>query len=164
MLLQITSTQFIAGFSFGIMAAVLFVFFRYTQLLKGREHLNRILAEQREEVEQERRNLLAKTKDEIHRKKTDLELEIKKRKIEMQGIEMRLQSKTEVVLQQEKDLAELKLNTDKLQRDLSHRTDRLMADESRVKKIQHDIETQYSWKRAAEILLEKVKEIGRSKN
>jgi ribonuclease Y len=134
MSLQFTSTEFITGFAGGIVLTLLFVLFRYSQLLKGQEHINKLLEDRREELENERRLLLNKAKEEMHRKRTDMELEAKKRKIEIQRIEMRIQTKTESLTQQEKDQAELKINLEKLQRDLSHRSDRLMADEGRVKK------------------------------
>jgi ribonuclease Y len=134
MLLHFVSTEFFVGTACGIALAFVYVFFRHSNLLKSQNQINKLLEEKREEIEVERRNIVNKTKDEMHRKKSDLELEIKKRKIEMQRIEMRVQNKAEQLSQQEREVEALKSTLDKQQRDISQRTDRLISDESRVKK------------------------------
>lgn len=134
MLLQIVSTEFFVGSACGIALALIYGFFRHANLLKSQDQINKLLEEKREEIEGERKNLVNKAKDELHRKKTDFELEIKKRKIEMQRVEMRIQTKAEFISTQEKEFGALKVNLEKQQRELSQRTDRLISDESRVKK------------------------------
>lgn len=134
MFLNIISAEFLGGAVVGLAVALAYVVFRHSALLQGQKKVNELLERGRDQLELERKEVVSRTKDEMHRKKSDLELEIKKRKIEMQRIEMKTQKRDETLARKEKEIDELKSTLEQQQRETSRRMDKLISDESRVKK------------------------------
>lgn len=124
--------EFFLGAALG--AGVLFFVLRYQKsaLLKVRHTAQKLLNEARDQAQQERRELLSRAKDEIHHRRTELELELKSRKVELQRLEHKCQQKDEQLTLRDQALNQLRGELKNMERDLAKRLDVLTVDEERV--------------------------------
>lgn len=134
MFLKLISWEFLSGIAVGMMAILAYVVSRRSAFLRGQHHINDLIEQERSKLDAERRDIISRVKDEMHRKKSDFELEIKKRKIEVQRIELKAQKREETLIFREKEVETLKNSLDNQQRDVSRRLDKLISDEGRVRR------------------------------
>lgn len=97
-----------------------------------------ILRRAQEDIERERREAQLKLKDEIYKKRSDFDLEMKKTKIEMQRVEHKYQKREDVLEQREVMLDVLRTELQGKDRDLARRLDQLSIDEHKLKRIYED--------------------------
>ena len=98
-----------------------------------------VVLKNREEIERERREALLKIKDEIHKRRSDFELEMKKSRIEMQHLQHKYQKKEDVLERKESMLDDLRNELQQKERTIAKRLDRLNTDEIQLKKIYEDL-------------------------
>jgi len=125
-------TVFLGGAITGAFA--LFLFFKRSQAT-ARD----FLSQARRNIERERKEAIARTKDDIHKKKSEFSLEMKKRRIEVQRLEHKHQKKLEELDRLEKKLSDLSSNLQKRERDLARGMDALNSEEIRLKRAYNDL-------------------------
>lgn len=128
-----------AGFSVGVIVVLLY--YKAQQKGLGQLKKERSLARERnkEELERERRESLLKIKDEIHKRRSDFELELKKSRIELQNLQHKYQKKEDMLERREALSDELRSELQQKERMLAKRLDRLNTDEVKLKKIYHEL-------------------------
>jgi ribonuclease Y len=89
----------------------------------------------KKDIDRERRESLLKIKDEIHKRRSDFELEIKKSRIEMQQLQHKYQKKEDNLDRRESVIDELRNELQRKERDIAKRLDRLNTDEGQLKRI-----------------------------
>jgi ribonucrease Y len=126
--------EFILGIVSG--AALLYAIFKYQKnsLVQVRHAGQQLLKEAREQAALERRDVVSRAKDEMYRRKSEVEVEFKRQKIDIERLESRSAQRDEILAQKERQLAESKQELNDHERDLSKRLDILISDESRVSK------------------------------
>lgn len=135
----------IAGLSFLVGAvascSALFLYFRKNKELLGsaRQSAQQYIQQAKDEIERERKDALFKLKDELHKKRSDFDLETKKARIEMQRLQHKYQKREDVIAQREVGLDTLRNDLQGKERDLSKRLDNLSSDEIKLKKIYEDL-------------------------
>lgn len=130
----------------GICLALAIGLFWYMK--KRSNHANKLLEEAQEklknakrEIENERREAFLKIKDEIYRRRTDFESEMKRERIEFDRLQAKLNSKYEVIEKKELDLDTLKLDLQQKERNLSRMEDALRVQENKLKNMYNDLIT-----------------------
>ena len=119
----------------------IFYYFRTKkqQLEKIRADVDKVLKKTKEEAEKERRDVLANLKNEIHKKRSDFELEVKRERIEHQRLQHKMQKKEDLLEHRELLLDELRKELQQKERDTSRRLDALTIDETKIKKLYNDL-------------------------
>jgi len=127
------------GFVVGTLS-ILF-YYRSQQRSLGQLKQEKIVAKEknREELERERREVLSKLKDEIHKRRSDFELEVKRSRIELQNLQHKCQKKEDTLDKRESTLDTLKIDLQRSERELAKRLDKINTDEIHLKKIYEDL-------------------------
>lgn len=97
-----------------------------------------ILSAAREEIERERREAAIRLKDELYKKRSDFEIELKKSRIELQRLEHKNQKRDDLLEQRELMLDSLRTELQGKERDLAKRLDQISADEIKLKRVYED--------------------------
>jgi ribonuclease Y len=86
-------------------------------------------------VETERREGLVKLKDEIHKRRNEFEIEIKKERLELERLQSRLNAKSENLDKKELRLEDLSKELQQKERQLSSTSDMLRLNEAKIKNL-----------------------------
>lgn len=127
------------GFAAGIMAVLLYYRTQEKSLTQLKRESSLARQRNKEDIERERREALLKLKDEIHKRRSDFELESKKARIEMQHLQHKYQKKEDVLERKESMLDDLRNELQQKERAIAKRLDRLNTDEIQLKKIYEDL-------------------------
>ncbi|MCK4517518.1 DUF3552 domain-containing protein, partial [Candidatus Babeliales bacterium] len=133
----------VGSFGTGLVAGIVAVLFYYRSQQKSLGQLKKetVLAREktRDELEREKRESLLRIKDEVHKRRSDFELEMKKSRIELQNLQHKYRKKEDLLESRESMLDELRNDLQQKERDMSKRLDRLNTDEVHLKKIYSDL-------------------------
>jgi len=133
----------VGSFGSGLVAGIVAVLFYYRSQQKSLGQIKKetVLAREktRDELEREKRESLLRIKDEVHKRRSDFELEMKKSRIELQNLQHKYRKKEDLLESRETMLDELRNDLQQKERDMSKRLDRLNTDEVHLKKIYSDL-------------------------
>jgi ribonuclease Y len=87
------------------------------------------------DLENERRESLLKLKDELHKRRSEFELEIKRERLELERFQGKLNTKYEALEKKEQRLEEISQEIQQKERNLSRTSDRLMVSENKIKAV-----------------------------
>ncbi len=125
------------------LGGIVVVYFYYKSKEKQLSQVNavaqKILRKAKENAERDRRDSLANLKNEIHKKRSDFDLEVKRERIEHQRMQHKIQKKEDMLEHREVVLDELRKELQQKERDLSRRLDILSADEVKLKRLYSDL-------------------------
>ena len=93
------------------------------------------------EVENEKREALLKVKDEIYKKRSDFDLEIKRDRAELERMQAKLNTRYEAIEKKEHDNDDLKRELQQKERNLSRTEDTLRANEVKLKTVYAELIT-----------------------
>ncbi len=93
------------------------------------------------EIENEKREALLKVKDEIYKKRSDFEAEIKRDRAENERMHAKITTRYEAIEKKEHDNDELKRELQQKERNLSRMEDGLRANESKLKSVYTELIT-----------------------
>jgi conserved hypothetical protein YmdA/YtgF len=91
------------------------------------------------EIENEKKEAFLKVKDELHKKRQEFELDIKRERVELDRLQSKLNGKYEALEKKEENLDELKRELQQKERGLIRIEDTLRSDEVRLKKMHDDL-------------------------
>ncbi|MBD3231161.1 ribonuclease Y [Candidatus Dependentiae bacterium] len=120
---------------------IIYLYFKASKkrLIKIKDNVGNILREAKEKAEKERRDTLNNLKNELHKKRSEFDLEAKKERIELQRMQHKIQKKEDTLDHREVLLDELRRELQQKERDLSRRLDILNADEIKLKNLYSDL-------------------------
>lgn len=126
------------GFLLAIIFCIIFLKIRGTSIKRLREESRLLIEDAEREANDQRRQLLEKTKEEIRRRRNDLDLDIKRREVEFKKIEIHLQKRIDSINDQEHFLEQERRKLE----DLSRSLESLQLD-LRIKeeKVSHGVQT-----------------------
>ncbi len=87
------------------------------------------------EIETERREAFVKLKDEIHKRRNEFELEMKREKLELERFQSKINTKVEALEKKEQRIEDLSQELQQKERNLSRMGDVLRANESKLKTL-----------------------------
>jgi ribonuclease Y len=128
----------VIGAIIGSVATVVFFYMRRKQVLYVRTEAANQLRLARETIDRERKEATIDLKNELNKRRTEFDLEIKKNKIEHQQIQNKLQKRQDTLDQREMLLDELRKELQGRERDLAKRLDILSMDEIKLKRVYED--------------------------
>jgi ribonucrease Y len=91
------------------------------------------------DIETERREASLRLKDELHKKRTEFDFEIKRERLELERIQSKVNSKYEVIEKKEQRLEDLSQELQQKERNLLRTTDRLRVNENKIKTLYTDL-------------------------
>jgi ribonucrease Y len=97
--------------------------------------------EAKKEIETERREASLKLKDELYKKRSEFELEIKRERVELERFQTKLNVKYEGIEKKEQRLDEVQKELQQRERSLSRLADQLRANEHKLKQLYDDLIT-----------------------
>jgi ribonucrease Y len=107
----------------------------YALLDRSQDQLNRV----RREIESEKKEAYIKIKDETYKKRKEFELEMRREKIEIERLQSKVNLKKEELEKREERLEESKNEFLQKERDVSRLSDRLRANEVKLKTLYDDL-------------------------
>jgi ribonuclease Y len=132
-----------SSFGLGLATGVVALLFYYKSQEKSLVQIKRERAlakeKNKEYIEHERREALLKLKDEIHKRRSDFELEVKKSRIELQNLQHKYQKKEDLLERRESIIDDLRNELQQKERAIAKRLDRLNTDEMQLKKIYEEL-------------------------
>ncbi len=129
------------GAGIGSMATIFFFYARRKQLVYAKMQAQEILEKTKSRVEQERRDMLLDLKNEMHRRRTDFDLEMKKARIDATQLQGKIQKRQDMLDHRESVLDDLRQELQQKERDFSRRLDTLSNDEVKIKRLYDDFMT-----------------------
>ena len=136
---HIAGISFFAGISAGVIALALYLRSKSSFLLNAKNTAQQLLRTAKEESEQERREGVLRLKDEIFKKRSELELEMKKTQMELQRLEHKTYKREELLSQREVMFDNLRNELQGKERELARKTSQMVTDEARIKKIYEEL-------------------------
>lgn len=139
-----TMIEIVALSSLSILLVLGFVLLFFLLLYAKRRYdrAQRLLSESEDrwktvkrDIEVEKREALLKQKDELHKRKSEFELEMKRERIELERFQAKLASKDEAIEKKEQRLDDLSQELLQKERAISRTNDKLRADELKLKQI-----------------------------
>lgn len=127
------------GAFFGSFIILTYVFLQKRQLLQTKTVAQDFLKRAEEEIERKRRDALVDLKNELYKKRTEADIEIKKGRVELQQLQSKFQKKEDALDGRELMLDELRKELQQKERDISRRLDQIASDESKIKRLYSDL-------------------------
>lgn len=93
----------------------------------------------KKEIDTERREAFIKLKDELYRKRTEFELEIKRERAELERFQIKLNTKYESIEKKESRLEDLRKELQQKERGISRTADMLRANEQKLKTLYDEL-------------------------
>lgn len=131
-----------------IIAAFCCVVLSFLYLYKKRNAISHMLNEAqnsllaiKRDVENERREAIVKLKDELHRKRKEFELELKRDRLELDRAQSKFNARIEAIENREMQIDEMRKDLQQKERNLSRMEDTLRAQEARLRNAHTDLVT-----------------------
>ncbi|MBL4588414.1 ribonuclease Y [Candidatus Babeliales bacterium] len=119
-------------------SAAILVFYFWSNkkaLQETQSSVQKILRKSREDIDRERREAIIKLKDELYKKRSESDLDLRKSKIELQRLEHKYQKREDLLEQREVMLDSLRTELQGKERDFSRRLDQLSSGEIKLKRV-----------------------------
>lgn len=127
----------------GSTAIALFVLFYAKKRMEIAQRMHRDASDRwkntKREIETEKREAQLKAKDEIHKRRNDFELELKRERTELERLQQKVNARYEGIEKKEHMLDELRSELQQKERGLSRSEDMLRAQESKSKALYSDL-------------------------
>ena len=130
---------FLGGALSGVISCVIFAALKRKRIQYAEQNVNELLRRTREDIERDKKESFLKLKDEIHKRRSDFDLETNKTRIEIQRLQHKYQKKEDTLENREVLLDEIRNEQQRKERELSKRLDQLNTDEVKLKNIYQDL-------------------------
>jgi len=143
MFVSINIALLVAG-GFAVVAAFLLLVYARGKIGKANLLLRRAqdkLEDLRRLIENERKEAFLKLKDELYKKRTDFELEMKRERIDLDHLQSKINAKYEKIEKKEHHLDELRRELQQRERSLSRAEDNLRMNENKIKNLYNELIT-----------------------
>jgi ribonuclease Y len=123
----------------GVLATSIILFFvarsRIAHAKRLFEEAQAMAKNSKRDLENERRESTLRLKDELHKRRTEFELDMKREKIELERFQAKLNSKYETIEKKEQRIEEVSQEIQQKERNLSRMSDRLLVNENKIKAV-----------------------------
>lgn len=127
------------GAFLGSFVILSYVFLQKRQLLQTKLTAQELLRRAEEEIDRKRRDAQVDLKNELYKKRSEADLEVKKGRIELQQLQSKIQKKEDALEHRELILDDLRKELQQKERDASRRLDQITADEAKIKRLYTDL-------------------------
>lgn len=91
------------------------------------------------DIENEKKEASLRLKDELHKRRTEFEIDVKKERLELERIQTKVNSKYEIIEKKEQRLEDLSQELQQKERNLLRTSDRLRVNENKIKSLYTDL-------------------------
>jgi len=137
--IMILVSLFGTGLAIGIISVLFYYKAQSKSLAQIKQNQSLAREKNKEYIDRERREALLRLKDEVHKRRSDFELEMKKARIELQNLQHKYRKKEDTIERREDMLDELRNELQQKERELAKRLDRLNTDEIQLKRIYQEL-------------------------
>ena len=95
----------------------------------------------RKDMDNEKRESLIRIKDEIYKKRSEFEFEVKRERVEIERLQNKLNAKYEAIEKKEQGIDDIRRELQQKERNLSRMEDTLRVNESKIKTLYNDLIT-----------------------
>lgn len=137
-----TEFMFIIPGVIAITGGVFMLFFAQKKMFQGQALLSQAQekwSSAQKEIEHEKRESLLRIKDELYKKRKEVELELKRERIDLEQKRERLNQKYESIGKKEQRLDDMRQELQEKERDLLKLNDNLRLNEAKLKKLYDDL-------------------------
>lgn len=127
------------GLLLGVISVFIYFFLQKNKLLQTKQSVQHMLQAARDQIEKDRRDASADLKSELHKKRTEFEIDVKKNKIELQQLQAKCQKKEDALDLRESTLDDLRRELQQKERDLARRLDAFSVDEMKIKRLYEEL-------------------------
>jgi len=120
-------------------ALIAYAHSRYKKAQQLFEEANATAKNIRRDLENERRESVLKLKDELHKRRSEFDFEMKRERLELERFQSKLNSKYETLEKKEQRIEELSQEIQQKERNLSRTSDRLLMNENKIKAVYADL-------------------------
>ena len=140
-MIEIIETVWFGGISVCVVSFLLFLFsiFKAKNAISLFKQAQDKIKNTKKDIENERREAMLRIKDEVYKKRNEVEFEIKQERLEFDRLKNRLNSKYETIEQKEEQIDNLKLELQQRERNVSRTEDRIRANENRLKHVYEEL-------------------------
>ncbi|MFH0898629.1 MAG: ribonuclease Y [bacterium] len=129
----------IVGAGAGATAVFSFFALKRRQLLRTKTAIQSVLQKAKEDEERKRQEAQLDLKNELYKKRSEFDIEVKKARVELQRLQNKCQKKEDTLDHREVLLDELRKELQQKERDLSRRVDILNSNEIKIKKLYDEL-------------------------
>jgi ribonuclease Y len=127
------------GFVLGLLSLFVYFITQKNKLFQTHQSVQNMLQAAKESIEKDRREAQFELKNELHKKRTEADIEVKKAKIELAQLQAKYQKKEDALDQREAVLDDLRRDLQQKERDLSRRLDAFSIDEVKIKRLYEEL-------------------------
>ena len=138
-MIEYLSLGILLGAILGATLIMLYFKSKKEELFQAKLSAQTILKRTKEESEKEKRDSLTNLKHELHKKRSDFDLELKTLRIEQQRLQHKIQKKEDTLDHREVLLDDLRKELQQKERETSKRLEALATDEVKLKKLYDDL-------------------------
>lgn len=125
----------VTGAIVGSLGILTYFLSKKRHLLQTKLTSDRMLNKAKEEIDRERKDAMLDLKNELYKKRSEFELEMKKNRVELQRLQNKYQKKEDMLEHREVLLDDLRKEVQQKERDVSRRLDILNANELKINKL-----------------------------
>ncbi|MBM3886851.1 ribonuclease Y [Candidatus Dependentiae bacterium] len=129
---------FLGGLA-GSLVALFYAYLKKKQLHQTRLSIDTLLRKAQEDVERERKAAQLELKNDLYKKRSDFELEMKREKIELQRLQNKCQKKEDMLDHRETLLDDLRKELQQKERDLARKLDVVGSQEEKIKRLYDEL-------------------------
>jgi len=126
------------GAACGSFLTIILFYFKKRQIFSAKTRAFEILENAKNKADQERREILQDLKSELHKRRSEFDLDMRKSKVELQQLQNKYQKKQDTLDHREMLLDELRQELQHKERDIAKRLDVLTSDEAKLKRLFED--------------------------
>ncbi|HEX2978040.1 MAG TPA: ribonuclease Y [Candidatus Babeliales bacterium] len=134
LLLQLGGVAAALAFLGGI-AVLIFAKSKYNQAQRFFDEAVNTTKNIKRDIENERRESLLRLKDELHKRRSEFDLDMKRERLELERFQSKLNAKYETLEKKEQRIEELTQEIQQKERNLSRANDRLLVSENKIKAV-----------------------------
>lgn len=130
---------FFVGGAVSTIVVLFYAFLKKKQLVQTKLAISALLKKAQEDVERERKSAQIDLKNEIYKKRSDFELEMKRERIELQRVQNKCQKKEDMLDHREALMDDLRKELQQKERDLARRLDTIGVQEDKIKRLYDEL-------------------------
>lgn len=123
----------------GSAAIIFYAFLKKKQLHQTKKSIEALLKKAQDDIDRERKTAQLELKNDIYKRRSDFDLEMKRERVELQRIENKFQKKEDMLDHREALMDDLRKELQQKERDLARRLDTCSVQEDKIKRLYDEL-------------------------
>ena len=130
---------FFGGLAAGLLLFFIFLLSKKQRVFRTQETIDALWRKTKEDIDRERKEALFELKNEIYKKRSEFDTEVKKTKHELQQLQAKYQKREDLLLQREESLDEQRKDVHKKEKELLQKHDEIALTETKIKRLHGEL-------------------------